>query len=356
MRRYLLRDTPKIALFMTFSLTIMLILAACGNDVDNDEPETVAAEPTATEEVAEFTPEMMYRVLLSEENTVDSVAYHPDGETIAAGTFMKIHLLQASDGDETGVLETDHSVADLEYSLNGDQLAAGLDVYGVHLIDPEGSAEPLVLHGGNNNYLAFHPDGDQIATANRGADLWIWDVASGDQLDEFVPSESEWALAIAYSPDGDHVALGNWNGDIYLFDGETGDLIHTMENPESFGYAYDLAFSPDGDYIAVAGTRSDRAEVIRIWTVDDGAEHTTIDADSQTRAVAWSADGEQLAFGHSDGVVLVDTESMNVIFEISFDIAEGEQGWNTDLAYSPDGTQLLLSRWDGYIEMWRVQE
>jgi WD40 repeat protein len=337
-------------------LGLLLALTACGNDADDAVDQDVAAEPEPTETPVEFSSEMLYRVVISEDNSVESVAYHPDGETIAVGTFLEIHLMHASNGNEIRVIETDHSVAHLEFSPDGHHLAAGLDVYGVHLIDPDGADEPLVLHGGNNNKVTHHPDEHHVATANRDGSVWIWDVESGEQIGEFVPPENEWAQAIAYAPNGDQVALGNMKGDIYLFDTETGDLIHTMANPESSGQVYALDFSPNGDHLAVAGTRSSDGEVIRIWNVHDGTEHTTIHASSQTRAVSWHPDGSHLAFGHSDGVHLVDTETMDVTFSIEFEPSEGAPNWNTDLAYSPDGTHLLLSRWDGHIEMWHVHE
>lgn len=353
MRRYTLLGFPLTSLFI--ALSVLLVLVACG-DGDGDESDTAAVEPTATTSSVEFIPEMMYRIQLVDDGTVDSVAYHPDSETIAAGAFMEIFVLQAEDGTEIRVLETDHSVANLEFSPDGEILAAGLSVYGVQLVDHEGVGDPLQLHGGYDNYLGFHPDGVQIATANRNGPLWIWDVDTGEQVDEFVPPIEEYALSVAYSPDGALVALGNWDGDIFLFDTEDGSLTQTFENPGDYGYARDLAFSPNGELLAVAGAQAEFTPALRIWDVEGGTEHAVFEADSQTRAVTWSPNGSQIAFGHDDGVTLIGADSLEVMTEIEFDLEAGASGWNTGLAYSPDSTMLFLSRWDGYVEMWHVQE
>jgi WD40 repeat protein len=353
MRRSLLYRGPLTVLVVAFSL--LLALAACGND-SADEPEAVASELTPTETPSEFVPEMVFQALMVEDGTVDSVAYHPDGDTVAAGAFTRIFILDAEDGSEIGGLETDHMVGDLEYSPDGDLLAAGLGVYGVQLLEPDGAGDPIQLHDGYDNYLGFHPEGDQIATANRDGQLWIWDVNSREQLIEIIPTVEESALSVTFSPDGALVALGVWNGDILLFQSVDGSLEGTLENPGDFGYAHSLTFSPDGERLAVAGAQAEFTDVVRIWELDGGAEYAVLEAETQTRAVAWSPDGAQIAYGYADGVTLIDAETLDVTYEIEFELEPGGSGWNTGLAYSPDGTMLFLSRWDGYVEMWRVQQ
>jgi WD40 repeat protein len=161
---------------------------------------------------------------------------------------------------------------------------------------------------------------------------------------------------VAYSPAGDLVALGNLNGNIYFFDVADGSVFQILENPEDFGYAFDIAVSPDGDHLAVAGTRAERDEVLRVWVVDDGTEFGTVELDSQTRSVAYSDDASRLAVSNGDGVTIVDPIDMSAVLEIELDAAQDVSAWVTDLAYSPDGRFLFFSRWDGYVELWQVEE
>ena len=339
--------------FVILLSLLLVAMAACGDDETTEE---VAAEPTATEAIEEFAPERVFQVQISDDHTVDSVAYHPDGDMVAAGAFLEAHLMNPEDGETLDVIDFDHSIDDLEFSPDGSLIAAGQGVYGVQINNVDDGSVFNDLHGGYDNRLAFAPDGETIATANRNGVLWIWDVETGDELHEFVPPIEEFALSIAYSPDGELVALGNWDGDVFLFNAEDGELIRTFENPEDFGYAHDLAFSPDGEHLAIAGTRADRDDVLRVWVVDSGDEHGVVTLESDTRAVAYAADGEQIAVGDRDGVTIVDADDLTVIFAIELDAPPDVSAWVTDIDYSPDGRFLLFSRWDGYVELWQIKE
>lgn len=342
----------RIALVL-LALVLILAVAACDDDGDEDE---VAADPTPTEDAGEFAPERVFQVQVSDENTVDSVAYHPDGEMVAAGTFLEALLMDVQDGGTMNVIEYNHSIANLEFSPDGTLIGAAQGLHGVQINDVDDGSIIAELHGGYDNRLAFAPDGETIATANRDGVLWFWNVETGDQLQEFVPPEEEYALSIAYSPDGDLVALGNWNGDVFLFNAEDGELIRTFENPDDYGYAYNLSFSPDGEHLAIAGAQVEFDDVLRVWDVGDGDEVGTVIVDSETRAVAYSPDSVQLAFGHGEGITIVDPDDLSVLFELEIDADPDATAWITDVDYSPDGRFLVFSRWDGYVELWRVQE
>lgn len=337
--------------------TVMLVaLAACGDNGEGAAAEDVAAGPSPKEEPADFTPERIFQVELSDEQPIGSVAYHPDGDMVAAGMFTEVSLMDPSDGTVIERFEFDHSIETLEFSPDGTILGAAQGVYGVRLVFVDDGSEAIAPHGGYDNRLAFAPDGETIATANRDGILWAWDVETGEQVSEFVPPAEEYALSVAYSPDGDMVALGNWVGDTFLFNTKDGALVNTFENPEDYGFAYDLAFSPDGEHLAVAGTRSESNEVARVWEVEDGSEHGVITLSSETRAVAYAPGGGRLAVGDSEGVTVARSDDMAVLTEIKLDAAPDATVWVTDIKYSPDGRFILFSRWDGYVELWQVQE
>ena len=331
------------------------LLAACG---DEEAEEPAAAEPTATPtaEAEEFEPRQVFQLDIDDQDTVRSAAFAPDGEMVAAGTYLEINLLDPENGSTIRIIDADHSIDDVEFSPDGSLIAAGQGVYGVQLSNVDDGSEHLTLHGGYDNFIAFAPDGETIATANRDGALWIWDTETGEELNEFAPPVDENATSVAFDPEGESVALGNWDGDVFIWNVESGELVAELENPGDYGYASRIDFAPDGEHIAVAGAQVEFDDVVRIWNVDDGSDAGTIPFESQTRAVAYAQDGSQLAGAGGASIIIVDPDGLDVIHEIELEVDPEVSSWITDLAYSPDGRMLFVTRWDGTVEMWQVQE
>jgi WD40 repeat protein len=351
-------------------LILGLALAACGDDAASEptpEPEptptpTATPEPEPTPEPAEdavFSPYLLFTNQHEDESgnvKVASVAFAPDGETVAAGYFIRALIFTVPDGDVVGDIELTHSADDLEFSPDGDLLAAALSVGGVRVIDVAGEGEALGLGSGFDNRIAFSPDGETVATGNRDGVVWIWNVADGEPVAEFEPPGNEWLIALAYTPDGAVVASGHWDGNVYLWDAADGTLLQTLENPYSYGYASQLAFSPDGALLAVAGAQEEFQQVVRIWNVEDGTEHAVLQFESDTRTVAFSPDGDLLAVGTAEGISLWNTADLTLVENLPFTVTPGESNWITDLEFSPDSTMLIAGQWGGVLELWQVQE
>lgn len=331
------------------------LLAACDDD---EVEEPAAAEPTAAPTaVAEaFEPRQVFQLDIDDQDTVGSVAFAPDGDMVAAGTYLEIHLLDPDDGSTIGVIDADHSVDDVEFSPDGSLIAAGQAVYGVKMSDIGDGDEHLILHGGYDNFIAFAPDGETIATANRDGVLWIWDTDTGEKLNEFAPPVDENATSVAFGAEGESVALGNLGGDVIVWNVESGELVAELENPGDYGAASRIDFAPVGEHIAVAGAQVDFDDVVRVWNVENGSDVGTILFDDQTRAVAYAQDGSQLAGAGGATILIVDPDGLDVIHEIELEVDPEVSSWITDLAYSPDGRMLFVSRWDGTVEMWQVQD
>jgi WD40 repeat protein len=351
---------------------LMLALAACGDDEPVAEPTpppaptatpapeptpTPAPEPTPTPEVEEaFIPERLFKVQVGEDHTVDSAAFAPDGQTVAGGTFLEVRTFSVPDGSEVQSMEVSHSVEDLHFNPDGDMLGAALSLGGVSLLNPDDGSEILRLSSGYNNFFAFAPDGERVASGNRSGTLWMWEIEGGDMLWEAASPDGEWLISVAFSPDGTLVAAGYWDGNVHIWDAETGELTASMINPDNSGYARRLTWSPDGTLLATAAARENFQNVVRIWNTDDATVAHVIERESSTYSAAFSPDGALLAIGDSNGISLWHAEDMSLYMELEWDAPEGESDWVTDLEFSSDGTMLVASRWAGYLELWQVQE
>ena len=340
----------------TFVLTLLIVLAlvvgACG--ALNDTPEPTQPSPEVEDEtVPERAPEQLFGFEYVDEK-VHSVAFSPDGELVAGGSYMEARLWGVDDGEQMTSIEYRHGVEELAFSPDGSILAAGLSVYGVALHQlPEGS-ELLQLHGGYDNRIAFSPDGGRIATGNRNGVVWIWRVEDGEQLAEFEPPNDEWIRALAFSPDGETLAAAQWDGTVYLFRVSDGHLLHTLESETDYCKAEGLAFSPDGELLAVAGARHEWDHVVRVWRVSDGTVHQDLAMSQDAKAVAFSPDGRLLAAGSSDELTFWEMPDGSVWHRLDH-VGQGEESdWITDLAFSPDSSLLAAGRWIGILELWQV--
>jgi len=129
-----------------------------------------------------------------------------------------------------------------------------------------------------------------------------------------------------------------------------GSLLHTLESETDYYCADGLAFSPDGRLLAVAGARSERERVVKVWTVSDGRLDKALELPREAKDVVFSPDGRWLAAGSPVGITL--WEMPDGILRATLDhVTEAEEtDWVTSVAFSPDSTLLAAGRWIGILE------
>ena len=187
-------------------------------------PEPVLWNLETGKQVEENTPELLLRSL--EEYTYDvySIAFSPDGNILASGTYRDITLWDVNTGERLNTLD--------EYD------------------DYEG-----VGHDDEITSVAFSPDGNILASADH-VTIGLWDVNTGKLLNTF---EEHRSTSVAFSPDGNILAGGGIDGAIGLWDINTGKLLNTFEGHKDT--VNSVVFSPDGSLLA--GGSSDAT--VRLW-------------------------------------------------------------------------------------------
>ncbi|MCE7947438.1 MAG: WD40 repeat domain-containing protein [Chloroflexi bacterium CFX4] len=234
---------------------------------------------------------------------VMQVAFSPDSTKLASVSLDRtVGLWDVESGErlETfeGVRSGFYSVA---YSPDGKTIAAGtVDQNTIRLWDVETGRAGGILQGHRNfpNTLSFSADGKQLASGSSEQSVRIWDVESGSEL-RLLDEIKARVNIVAYSPDGSLLAVGGSGGNVLVY--ETGDytVVQTLEMERA--NIGSLSFSPDGETLAVGA-----ALKIFLWEVSTGKNLTSFDAHrGSVISLVFSADGSQIISGAFDNAIRV---------------------------------------------------
>ena len=297
-------------------------------------------------------------LLTGHTSDVNSVAFSPNGRTIASGSGDDtIRLWDAGTGEHLQTL-TGHTsdVNSIAFSPNGRTIASGSGGGTIRLWDADTGAHLQTLTGHTDwvNSVAFSPNGRTLAsTSGSWQEIRLWDANTGEHL-QTLAGDTSGVNSVAYSPDGRTIAGGSRDNTIRLWDANTGEHLQTLTGHTSD--VNSVAYSPDGRTIASGSgdtwswSSSDEEDhTVRLWDADTGELLRTLTGHtSDVNSVANSPDGRTIASGSDDDTIrLWDADNGRHLRTLT-----GHTHYVFSVAFSSDGRTIASGSWDYTVRLW----
>jgi WD40 repeat protein len=303
-----------------------------------------------------------------------SVAYSPDGETVAVASGRRIRLIDARTRANLAAARVANRgfVSHIAFTKDGSKLVvlaeaeaedASISVRDAATLAATGP--PIALEGVHGAYVgswweppgfALAPDGRSVVIASDGGELVWWNLRSRTPTKRLNiglagPEHGSGQHALALSPDGRTIAVGIERG-IELVDTRSGvarTATGGLDGPPSW-----LLFSPDSE--TVVSTSLDGT--VALWDVGDVGGTLRERLRGHSGAVeqpVFSSDGETLYTVSHDGTAIAweigGERGLGRGFTFTHDRApsgyDGHPG-----SFSPDGRLVAVGLNDQGIRLW----
>ena len=297
--------------------------------------------------------------------TFASLAFSPDGHTLAAGrpdtrillwdidTGQLLHTLTWIENFDSRQEFGGYSA--ISFSSDGNLLADVSEGRGARVWNVETGQLLFTLEGEMQIsglyppvYLAFNQEENTllygVGVAGRTGLIRSWEMDTGQLQNELEVT----GVIRAISSNG-HKFVSEQNGVLYLGDAKTGEILQMAE-----GYTNDvlsIAFSPDGTSLL----SGEQGGVIRIWDVNDKSALHTIGVDTYwIFSLAYSPDGNTFITGEGRPHYLLrvwDSSNGDLLHSYG-----GHTETIFSVAFNSDGKTLASSGFDDKVLMWDIDQ
>jgi WD40 repeat protein len=288
---------------------------------------------------------------------VCSLAFSPDGQKIASGSYDRTLLVrETGTGAQLPPMAHGATIHTVAFSRSGNLLASGGDDrvireweinQGAMMLSsrPPAPAEPTPSGESMVYTVRAAANGRLAVSGGRNQNVRLWDVVSGLPRGSFAGHPFD-VTAVALSPDSKRVASGSYQ-EVRVWTPEMARLETVLTGHESWVLAID--FSTDGRRI-VTGSEDRR---IMIWDANTGRWLRTLTGHTEkVRVVAFSPDSRWVASGAEEDILRIwDAETGQCLRRLA-----GHDGHVVSLAFFSDNQTLASAGTDETIRIWDLKQ
>jgi WD40 repeat protein len=284
--------------------------------------------------------------LYGHHGAIHSVAFSPDGETLAsASQDGTVRIWSVTDGKTLRVIHG-HSqkVIGAAFSPTGDLLATASADNTIKLWNMSSVPKGHIVcrHDGAVTCVAFSPDSRRLASASADRTVAIWDAENGTRL-AVLQGHEDTVRSVAFSPDNSYLVSVSSDQTLRVWELPSGKEILSI--PAHTSPIYDVAVSSDATLVATAGEDN----YVGIWNARSGKELHRINLPFP-RSVAFGPDSHRLAAAVFDRVVyFIDADSKQELGRLSSQVSG-----LLSVRFSHDGRRLVLASDRNSADVWNL--
>jgi guanine nucleotide-binding protein subunit beta-2-like 1 protein len=206
-------------------------------------------------------------------------------------------------------------------------------------------------HTKDVNSVAFSGDNRQIVSGSRDKTIKLWNTLAECKYTITEDMHTDWVSCVVFSPSAKMplIVSAGWDKLVKVWNLSNCKLRTNLVGHT--GVVYTTAVSPDGSLCASGG----KDGTAMLWDVNDGKHLYSLDAGGTINALCFSPKNYWLVAATDLSIKVWDLENKNILDELSStNPPKCGIPWCVSVSWSADGNTLFAGSTDGNVYMYEV--